>query len=172
MGDIQSRNMAFLRITILLVGAALIGISYAETCTSYPKGHTMKKYKGPSKKCTKKTEFRGFTQAGKDLIIKTHNDLRQKVAGGLETNGNQPKASNMRKNVWNEEIAEIAQRLVDQCKFTHDKKRNMCDGTYVGQNIFMAMASKQTEEKSCQQLIKLSSIGIRRLRSHLIPPSS
>ena len=45
--DIQSPNMAFLRITILLVGAALIGISYAETCTSYPKGHTMKKYKGP-----------------------------------------------------------------------------------------------------------------------------
>ena len=53
----------------------------------------------------------------------------------------------MRKVVWNEEIAEIAQRLVDQCKFTHDKKRNMCDGTYVGQNIFMAMASKQTEEE-------------------------
>ena len=52
----------------------------------------------------------------------------------------------MRKVVWNEEIAEIAQRLVDQCKFAHDKKRNMCDGTYVGQNIFMAMASKQTEE--------------------------
>ena len=45
--DIQSPNMAFLRITILLVGAALIGISYAETCTSYPKGHTMKKYTGP-----------------------------------------------------------------------------------------------------------------------------
>ena len=53
----------------------------------------------------------------------------------------------MRKVVWNDEVAEIAQRLVDQCKFTHDKKRNMCDGTYVGQNIFMAMASKQTEEE-------------------------
>ena len=100
-----------------------------------------------SKKCTKKTQVRGFTEAGKDLIIKTHNDLRQKVAAGLETNGDQPGASNMRKVVWNDEIAEIAQRLVDQCKFAHDKKRNMCDGTYVGQNIYMGWRSKQTEDE-------------------------
>eukprot|EP00091_Calanus_sinicus_P025174 TRINITY_DN944_c0_g1_i7.p1 TRINITY_DN944_c0_g1~~TRINITY_DN944_c0_g1_i7.p1 ORF type:complete len:245 (-),score=61.79 TRINITY_DN944_c0_g1_i7:44-778(-) len=139
--------MAFLKITILLLGAALIGAAYGNSCTSYPKGHTMRKYKGPSKKCTKKTEVRGFTQAGKDLIIKTHNDLRQKVAAGLETNGDQPAASNMRKVVWNDELAEIAQRLVDQCKFAHDKKRNMCDGTYVGQNIYMGGAWKQTEDE-------------------------
>ena len=93
------------------------------------------------------TQFRGFTDAGKDLIVKTHNELRQRVAGGLESHGNQPGASNMRKLVWNDELAEVAQRLVDQCKFTHDKNRNMCDGTYVGQNIYMAMASKQTQDQ-------------------------
>ena len=64
--------------------------------------------------------------------MKTHNELRQKVAAGLETHGNQPGASNMMKLVWNDELAEIAQRLVDQCKFAHDKNRNMCDGTYAG----------------------------------------
>ena len=93
------------------------------------------------------TQFRGFTDAGKDLIVKTHNELRQRVAGGLESHGNQPGASNMRKLVWNDELAEVAQRLVDQCKYGHDNNRNMCDGTYVGQNIYMAMASKQTQDQ-------------------------
>ena len=100
-----------------------------------------------SRKCTKKTQFRGFTDAGKNLIVTTHNELRQKVAAGLETHGNQPGASNMMKLVWNDELAEIAQRLVDQCKFAHDKNRNMCDGTYAGQNIYMAWASKQTQDQ-------------------------
>ena len=53
----------------------------------------------------------------------------------------------MRKLVWNDELAEVAQRLVDQCKFTHDKNRNMCDGTYVGQNIYMSYAWKQSEDE-------------------------
>ena len=93
------------------------------------------------------TQFRGFTDAGKNLIVKTHNELRQKVAGGLESNGAQPGASNMRKLVWNDELAEVAQRLVDQCKFAHDKNRNMCDGTYVGQNVYMGYAWKQSEDE-------------------------
>merc|ERR1712168_1616416 len=132
---------------ILLVVASFIGISFASTCTSYPKEHTMTKYKGPSRICAKKTEFRGFTDAGKNLIVKTHNELREKVAGGLESNGAQPGASNMRKLVWNDELAEVAQRLVDQCKFAHDKNRNTCDGTYVGQNIYMGYAWKQSEDE-------------------------
>ena len=42
-----------------------------------------------------------------------HNELRSKVANGLETRGNdgtQPKASNMMELVWNDELAEVAQR--------------------------------------------------------------
>ena len=45
--------------------------------------------------------------------MKKHNDLRSKVANGLETRGNdgpQPKASNMMELVWNDELAEVAQR--------------------------------------------------------------
>jgi len=104
-------------------------------------------YSGPSDSCSKMTQFRGFTDAGKDLIVKTHNELRQRVAGGLESHGNQPGASNMRKLVWNDELAEVAQRLVDQCKYGHDNNRNMCDGTYVGQNIYMSYAWKQSEDE-------------------------
>ena len=45
--------------------------------------------------------------------MKKHNELRSKVANGLETRGNdgtQPKASNMMELVWNDELAEVAQR--------------------------------------------------------------
>merc|ERR1719312_1991842 len=124
-----------------------IGAASGSSCSSYPNDHTMNLYAGPSDTCAAMTQSRGFTDAGKNLIVKTHNELRQRVASGQESNGDQPGASNMRKLVWNDELAEVAQRLVDQCKFTHDKNRNMCDGTYVGQNIYMAMASKQTQDQ-------------------------
>eukprot|EP00092_Neocalanus_flemingeri_P038610 GFUD01042039.1.p1 GENE.GFUD01042039.1~~GFUD01042039.1.p1 ORF type:complete len:247 (+),score=59.85 GFUD01042039.1:103-741(+) len=104
-------------------------------------------YAGPSKECAAKTLVKGFTQAGKDLLVKTHNELRQKVAAGLETNGNQPKASNMQKISWNNELAEIAQRFVDQCTFGHDKVRDLCDGTYAGQNAFMGYGSEETQDE-------------------------
>ena len=79
-----------------------------------------------------------MTEAGKNLIVKTHNELRQRVAAGLETHGNQPGASNMMKLVWNDEIAATAQRWADQCKGArHDKVRRKCDATAVGQNIFL-----------------------------------
>ena len=57
--------------------------------------------------------FNDSLQAVKDAIVKKHNELRSKVAKGKETrgvDGSQPKASNMRKLVWNDELAEVAQR--------------------------------------------------------------
>ena len=54
-------------------------------------------------------------QADKDAIVQKHNELRAKVANGEEKLGQpagtgQPKASNMRQLVWNDELAEVAQR--------------------------------------------------------------
>ena len=85
--------------------------------------------------------------------MKTHNELRQRVAAGLETNGTQPPASNMRKLVWNEEIAMIAQKWANQCKFGHDKSRNKCDGTYVGQNAFWSSQVLKTEEEQLNGVV-------------------
>ena len=56
-----------------------------------------------------------FFQADKDEIVKKHNELRARVANGEETLGQptgtgQPKAANMRQLVWNDELAEVAQR--------------------------------------------------------------
>merc|ERR1712106_1127125 len=105
--------------------------------------HTMVLYPGPDPSCTERTAVRGFSDAGKDAIVSRHNERRQMVAAGLETRGNQPKASNMRKITWDEELAEIAQRWADQCwgsgQFDgvyHDKLRRMCDGTSSGQNSY------------------------------------
>ena len=53
-------------------------------------------------------------KADKDLLVQKHNELRARVANGEETKGNQPngqpKASNMKELVWNDELAAIAQR--------------------------------------------------------------
>merc|ERR1719186_778924 len=99
-------------------------------------GHTLRKWSGPSKECAAITKFREFTQAGKEKIVKDHNEHRQKIAAGKETEGNLEgvESSNMRKVIWNDELAMTAQRWTDQCRWGHDKNRGMCDGTYAGQN--------------------------------------
>merc|ERR1712002_1016624 len=120
-----------------------IPLSYSrfEYSCDYPAGHTMTKYSGPADSCVEKSINSGFDQAAKDVIVKVHNELRNKVAMGNETNGAQPQAANMRKMVWDDELADIAQRWTDQCKFGHDDNRNTCDGQYVGQNAFWGASS-------------------------------
>jgi len=108
--------------------------------------HTMCKYPGPSTECAAKTTGKAFTAAGKKLILDKHNELRRKVAKGEEKeNKQQPKASNMREMVWNDELAAVAQRWADQCTFGHDKNRKKLDGTYVGQNAYMASSSQESD---------------------------
>jgi len=61
---------------------------------------------------------RGLSEEEKSEILDLHNELRAQVASGKETrgvNGSQPSASNMRKLEWNDDLAAVAQRLVDQC---------------------------------------------------------
>ena len=52
--------------------------------------------------------------------------------------------------MWNEELAEIAQRWADQCTFGHDKERSKLDGTKVGQNAFIGYSSAQAAEGAIQ----------------------
>jgi len=110
----------------------------------YGKDHTMCIYKNFVQKSCGLNDDRIFEviygahkQAVKNAIVDKHNELRAKVANGKETRGNdgtQPKAANMRKLVWNEELAEIAQRWIDQCAGAHDKERRTDAFAWVGQN--------------------------------------
>jgi len=101
-------------------------------------------FDGPSDECAAKTMMSGFDGLGISRIVDRHNELRQKVASGMETNGDQPGASDMLKMTWNEELAAVAQRWADQCTFGHDDDRNKCDGTYVGQNAYSSWNSQES----------------------------
>jgi len=95
--------------------------------------HTMCKFSGMSSSCSLVSNFRGLTEAGKLIILDRHNELRGRVAMWQEPG--QPGASNMRKLVWNDELAVIAQRWADQCNYGHDTEKRKLDGTSVGQNV-------------------------------------
>ncbi|TRY78389.1 hypothetical protein TCAL_07187, partial [Tigriopus californicus] len=92
----------------------------------------------------------GFTAAEQADILKFHNEYRRKIAKGLETGAKVtiPPAANMRALKWNDNLATVAQRWADQCEFKHDKMSNRLAPPFdtVGQNIFIAMSSKDTDE--------------------------
>ncbi|XP_026672564.1 venom allergen 3-like [Ceratina calcarata] len=70
-------------------------------------------------KC-KKVYSTFMTDEEKDVAVTALNEVRMKVAMGLEKRGNpgpQPAASNMRILVWDAELAFIAQRWLNQCLF-------------------------------------------------------
>jgi len=114
---------------------------------SYGKKHTMCKYCGTNAKFCDKVCARVITDlADKDAIVAKHNELRRRVAKGLETkgvNGGQPSATDMYELKWNDELAEVAQRWADQCWPTengkskaHDTKRGpSANYKQVGQNM-------------------------------------
>jgi len=102
------------------------------------------------------TIFSGLSETGKQSILDRHNDLRRRVAKGLETEGinpPQPPASDMRKLVWNDELEMIAQRLVDQCSYGHDDNRRTFDEQYVGQNIGLSWSTAQSPEATVQNYL-------------------
>ena len=71
-----------------------------------------KVYQGPSDACTAKTVSRDLSDTAKVAIVAKHNELRAKVARGEETNGPQPKASNMRKLVKTLVVLKIFKMLL------------------------------------------------------------
>ncbi|XP_064110941.1 CRISP/Allergen/PR-1-like [Macrobrachium nipponense] len=95
---------------------------------------------------------RGVPDSDKKLILKLHNELREKVAKGLEKLGDpgpQPPATNMRELVWNNELASVAQAWAEQCPYSHDcyRCRKIKERSYsVGQNIFWSFGSDSKEQ--------------------------
>jgi len=133
------------------------GVGSREDYCAQGADHTMCLYQGPSDSCARKTVLRALSYDAQQAIVDKHNELRRKVAKGEETNnlawGNQPPASNMRKLVWNDELAVTAQRLADQCTFGHDKNRVKADGTSAGQNLYWSGSSQQNSFDELMQTV-------------------
>jgi len=127
-------------------GGTTIG-STAEYC-ALNTTHTMCMYTGASASCSSKTLFRGLSEASKSAFLDKHNELRSKVANGLQAG--QPAAANMMKLKWNTELEAIAQRLADQCIFKHDKVRLKLDGTVSGQNVYITGSSPQQDQTTVE----------------------
>jgi len=75
----------------------------------------------------------GLSKEEKQEVVDEHNRLRQLVASGGQEG--LPPASNMANLVYDEDLAVVAQRHADQCKFAHDSNRQTDDFSYVGQNL-------------------------------------
>ncbi|XP_066999091.1 venom allergen 3 homolog isoform X2 [Anabrus simplex] len=92
---------------------------------------------GVSNACSPYGKF-GVKDDQKTFIVDLHNRLRNRVASGRERrglSGPQPQASNMKKLIWDDDVAEVAQRWADQCRKGHDQCRN--DRRFgVGQSVF------------------------------------
>ncbi|XP_043468656.1 venom allergen 5-like [Leptopilina heterotoma] len=128
------RSLCFL-FTILTIVVQINGQNdYCNIC----RDHTMCRFTNPQNVCSAKVAY--LTSAQQNEIVNIHNEFRQRVAKGNEGRGNpgpQPRARNMPNMAWDSEIANVAQRWANQCKFGHDTCRNV-RRFGVGQNVAMA----------------------------------
>lgn len=83
------------------------------------------------------------SDSDKETILKAHNELRNKLATGKETQYQTlPSAANMMQLEWDDELAAIAQAHANQCKFQHDRGDQRAVGNFsVGQNLLQMMGT-------------------------------
>ena len=97
------------------------------------------------------------------MILSLHNKLRARVASGQESRGgrfgiSQPAASNMRSLTWDDELAFIAQRWAEQCRFGTDENRDV-ERFRVGQNTY-ENDIRAGEEVSSENTIRQAIMGL------------
>ena len=116
-------------------------------CPNQPKycklgnDNTMCKYCGIGSTCNHQVINNEMTEAMKQEILDKHNELRAKVANGQEAG--QPSATNMKKLIWDDELASNAQLWADQCPDGHDSNRQTIKYSgYIGQNMADSWSSR------------------------------
>ncbi|GFS25783.1 cysteine-rich venom protein [Elysia marginata] len=74
-----------------------------------------------------RVESFGVSDADKKVIVDFHNKVRGQV---------EPKATNLAAVIYDENLAEVAQKLAMQCRLFHDKNRKLPSyGVSIGQNL-------------------------------------
>ncbi|CAL1261190.1 unnamed protein product, partial [Larinioides sclopetarius] len=81
----------------------------------------------------------GVSQQDKELILRLHNQFRSKTAMGNEhraIGGSLPQAADMIQMEWDDELADVAQKWTENCKWGHDcKECKAVENFMVGQNL-------------------------------------
>ncbi|XP_074108076.1 venom allergen 5-like [Cotesia typhae] len=145
--------MIRLMFVLAVVGSALSLQCNPWTCNGAQ--HTMCRYRSewPAATCGK-VQSSSLTRDEISEVLQVHNDKRAFVASGAERRGSagpQP-GGEIPPLVWDNELAEIAQRWANQCQFGHDLCRNV-DRFQVGQNVAKMMHS-WNEFVSLSQLVQ------------------
>ncbi|XP_033213844.1 venom allergen 3-like [Belonocnema kinseyi] len=128
---------------------------YCNIGTCAPGVHTMCLFQNPAPQC--QAYCVGLTDQEKQLILSKHNELRRKVAAGMETDGSpgpQPAAKCMPDLVWDDELATIAQRSANTCKFQHDQCRDV-ERFRVGQNIAYSGSTEPNYSPDITTLVQM-----------------
>lgn len=131
------RGFCFL-FTILTIVVLINGQNdYCNIC----RDHTMCRYTNPQPVC--RARVSSLSPQQQNEIVNVHNEFRRRVASGNEPRGRpgpQPRARNMPNMAWDSELATIAQRWANQCRFGHDTCRNV-RRFQVGQNVATAWST-------------------------------
>ncbi|XP_032523596.2 uncharacterized protein LOC116774919 isoform X1 [Danaus plexippus] len=105
---------------------------------------------GAGASCSNYTKIK-FTNVLKHFVTSYINRRRQRIASGSErVRGGAPLP---RPEVWDKELAFLAQRLADQCNFVHDDCRATVRYPYAGQSVG-EVHWRGTEELSLQRAIR------------------
>jgi len=141
----------------IFMGFIVVNMAMAEfDYCSISKKHTMCQYQGFGAKCTQVLGS-GTDQREIKEILRVHNELRAKLANGLEKRGQpgpQPPAADMEEMEWDEELARVAQRHADQCVFAHDCSQcRKVPRFVVGQNLYIYKQSRKSADTNWKRAI-------------------
>ncbi|XP_060806867.1 uncharacterized protein LOC106133018 [Amyelois transitella] len=130
--------MVYLSLVAAVEDRAYCAVRYSRLCQD--KGqHVGCQYPdaGPGESCENYTKIE-FTEELKSFILNYINRRRQRIAAGHEkVRGGLPipKPDIMMYVEWDRELAYLAQRLADQCRFVHDECRATVRYPYAGQTV-------------------------------------
>lgn len=146
--------MSFKR-SILILLCILINTKCNDYCDQpCGKEHTLCKrnaeFCGLSTKCPANTEIQKYSDSERKEILDRHNTLRNNLALGLDTRGNNSKAADMNALYYDLELEFIAQCWTNTCHYGHDTCRSTIVNKEVGQNIYHGVNDNTLIEKAVE----------------------
>ncbi|KAH9520665.1 Peptidase inhibitor 15 [Dermatophagoides farinae] len=118
----------------------------------YTKSHTA--CVKPNKNCQIKEQ--GLDKKQRQLILDIHNYYRNLIASGNESTLGFPSAANMLTLEWDDELAYVAQKHANQCRFEHDCYDCRRTERYpvVGQNLYIYRTTRSKADPDWRKVIR------------------